>query len=152
MNTAKAGDMKIAIRVAYETFAPLEAGVKSFVRIIRPETKTYRLIFSSSSETEVTGYSETVKISADLVFGDAACEYLYSLAESAGRGCKTEIFLYRIDDAGSIPGSFFGKRYPVTAAVTKISGETENSAPFYGFEADLYINGDGITEERVITG
>jgi hypothetical protein len=36
MNTAKAGDMKIAIRVAYETFAPLEAGVKSFVRIIRP--------------------------------------------------------------------------------------------------------------------
>ena len=81
MNYASKGDMKIAVKVAYNTFAPLEAGVKSFERIIRPIVKTVRLISENSVHTEVVGYFETVKITADTVYGDNANDFLRSLAE-----------------------------------------------------------------------
>ncbi|MBQ6052540.1 MAG: hypothetical protein IJL30_04540 [Clostridia bacterium] len=150
MNYASKGDMKIAVKVAYNTFAPLEAGVKSFERIIRPIVKTVRLISENSVHTEVVGYFETVKITADTVYGDNANDFLRSLAECVGRNCKTEIFLYGENDRTPLTNTFAGKRYPVTAAVTKLCGESGDIPGFYGFEAELYVNGDGIYEEREI--
>ncbi|MBR5721128.1 MAG: hypothetical protein IKX78_01445 [Clostridia bacterium] len=150
MNFAAKGDMKIAVKVAYDTFAPLEAGVKTFERIIKPIVKTVRLISENSAQTEVVGYFETVKITADTVYGDNANEYLYSLAECVGRNCKTDIFLYSSNDETAVANTFSGKRYPVTAAVTKLCGESGDIPGFYGFEAEFYVNGSGITEEREI--
>lgn len=148
MNFAKESDFGIAVKVAYNTFAPLSSGVKIIERIFSPQKITYRYISGRATKTEIAGYSETVKIAADLVFGDAASEYLYSLAETTGTACQTEIFLYGKEETS--PGIFYGKRYPVTAAVTKIASDGSELTAFYGFEAELYINGEGITEERGI--
>ena len=148
MNFAKDSDFRIAVKVAYDTFAPLFSGVKKIERIFSPHKITYRYISGGAAKTEIIGYSETVRIAADLVLDDAACMYLYSLAEMTGRDCQTEIFLYDKEEIS--PGIFYGKRYPATAAVTKIASDGNDLTAFYGFETELYINGEGTPEEREV--
>ena len=150
MNFADKKNFKIALRTAYGVFSPLSEGVRSYVRKIQPIVKTFRYVVKKSTETEVLGYTEIIKIVADRVIGDPANDMIFSLAEFTGTECKSEIFLYDENEKGVSANSYFGRRYPVSIAVTKLSGDESGKTPFYGFEADIYINSEGTIEERVI--
>lgn len=140
----------MAIRLASGTYSVLGAGVRSYVRKIKPILKTFHYVSKKSTETEVLGYTEIIRISADRVSGDAANDYLFSLVQTVGTECKSEIFIYNTADVGSTQGSYIGKRYPVSIVVTSLCADENTETSFYGFEADIYINGEGITEERVV--
>ena len=150
MNFADRKDYGIAVRTGYGVFSPLFAGVKAYERKIVPIVKTFRYISKKSTETEILGYTEIISIKADRVISDPANDYLFSLAEFTGSECKSEIFLFNKKEPGASANSFIGRRYPVSVAVTKISGDESGRTPFYGFEAQIYINGEGIIEERTV--
>ncbi|MBE6895801.1 MAG: hypothetical protein E7477_01765 [Ruminococcaceae bacterium] len=150
MNFADRKDYGIAVRTGYGLYSPLCAGVKSYERKIKPIVKTFQYVSKRSTETEILGYTETISIKADRVIGDPANDYLFSLAEFTGTECKSEIFLFDRKEKGVSESSFIGRRYPVSVAVTRISGDDSGRTPFYGFEADIYINGEGIIEERAV--
>lgn len=150
MNFADRKDYGIAVRTEYDVFSPLCSGVKAYERRIMPTVKTFRYVSRRSTETEILGYTEVIKIKADRVIGDPANDLMFSLAEFTGTECKSEIFLFDRKEEGASENSFIGRRYPVSIAVTKISGDENGRTPFYGFEADIYINGEGVIEERTV--
>ena len=149
MSMVKNGSRKMAVKIAQNTFAALDKGVKRLVREIRPVLNTYRYISGAFTETEIAGVYEIITVEADLSENDTVGAYICSLAESAGRNCKTEIFLYSTENAGTAEGSFAGRRYPATVFVTKLGGDSDG-AGIYGYKAEFYINGGGTDEERVI--
>ena len=143
-------DFRIALKTSEDFFSPIAAGVRSCVRKIQPIVKTFHYISKRSTETEILGYTEVIKIVADRVYDDAANNMLFSFAEFTGTDCKSEIFIYDKNDESADFGTFTGRRYPVSIAVTKLAADESGKTDLYGFEADIYINSEGSIETRSI--
>lgn len=120
-------------------YARIGTGVTTVTPAFNPTVKTVQYINMLSSKNTKTAYNKQFAISGERVVGDAAMDFIMSLAEKVGADCETTLVSYNTWDTettGSYPAKLYSVMISVANDGTLAGGDTQ------AVEATMYVNSE----------